>query len=101
MNTTFWNGVITVQGFDLSWKIMRLGGVSNNLNDYRGLAVSVSLEPDRTKELVIEFPFEEYEHGAPKSKSAFLERLRGCIEAAMEEGWLPTKRGKAFIYQPE
>lgn len=98
---SFWKGVINVQGIDYTWAITRLGGVSNNLNDYRGLAVSVSLEPQRTKELVIEFPYEEYEHMAPRSKSAFLERLRECIEAAMAEGWVPAKRGKAFIYQPE
>ena len=96
-----WKGVITIQDLELSWKITRLGGVSNNLNDYRGLAASVSLEPERTKELVIEFPFEEYEHGMPRSKSDFIDRLRGCIEAAMEEGWVPTKRGKAFNYQAE
>jgi hypothetical protein len=94
-------GVITIQGVDYAWEITRLGGVSNSLGDYRGLAVSVCLEPGRTKELVVEFPFEEFEFGPPKSKSSFVDRLRGCVEAAMSEGWVPTKRGKAFIYQPE
>lgn len=94
-------GVVTVQGIDYQWSIKRFGGVSNSHDNYRGLAASVCLEPGRTKELTIEFAFEEYEHGTPRSKSAFLDRLRECIEAAMSEGWVPTKRGKAFIYQPE
>ncbi len=98
---SFWKGIITVQGFDLSWKMTRVGGVSNNLDQYRGIAVSVCLEPDRTKELVIEFPFEEFEYGMPRSKSAFLDRLSTVIEAAMEAGWVPTKRGNTFIYQVE
>lgn len=94
-------GVITVQGVECAWEITRLGGVSNSLDDYRGLAVSVCHEPGRTKELVVEFPFEEFEFGPPKSKASFVERLQVCVEAAMSEGWVPTKRGKAFIYQPE
>jgi hypothetical protein len=98
---SLWKGVITIEGIDYVWSITRLGGVSNSLGDYRGLAVSVCLEPGRTKELIIEFAFEEYELSVPRSKSSFLERLRGCIEAAMSEGWVPGKRGKAFIYQPD
>src|ERR1043166_9501969 len=96
-----WKGVINIEGVDYAWTITRLGGVSNSLNDYRGLAVSVSLEPERTKELVIEFPFEEFEFGMPRSKSGLVDRLRGCIETAMAEGWVPDKRGKAFIFYPD
>jgi hypothetical protein len=93
-------GVVSVQGVDYVWSIERFGGVSNNTDQYRGLAVSVSLEPGRTKELFIEFPFEEFEFSPPKSKSAFTERLCGVIEAAMAEGWVPDKRGKTFYYEP-
>src|SRR5688500_5149765 len=78
-------GLITIEDVELQWSIKRFGGVSNNNDAYRGLAVSVSLEPGRTKELVIEFPFEEYEFSPPKSKSVFLDRLRQVIDAAMEE----------------
>ncbi len=94
-------GVIAIQGVDYVWSIKRFGGVSNSNDGYRGLAVSVCLEPGQTKELIVEFPFEEYEFAVPKSKSSFLARLHECTEAAMSEGWVPTKRGKAFIYQPE
>ncbi len=98
---SFSKGLVTIEGVDYAWSIKRLGGVSNSLGDYRGLAVSVCLEPGQTKELVIEFPFDEFEFSAPKSKSSFIDRLRECTQAAMAEGWVPTKRGKAFIYQPE
>lgn len=94
-------GLLRIEDVELQWSIQRFGGVSNNTDTYRGLAVSVSLEPGRTKELIIEFPFEEYEYSPPKSKAAFLDRLRHVIHAAMEEGWNPAKRGKAFVYQPE
>jgi hypothetical protein len=91
-------GTIVVGAVEYSWVITRWGGASTAYENLRGVAVSVALSRGRTKELIVEFPFSEFLFGPPESKHSFLERLSNCVEAALSEDWVPTKRGKAFIY---
>lgn len=92
------NGLIRVGGTEYSWTIKRWGGASTAYENLRGLAVSVALKEGVTKELTIEFPFKEFLFDAPPSQATFLKRLGACIEAGLAAGWVPSKRGKRFIY---
>ncbi len=91
-------GTIQIEGMELTWEIKHLGGSSSMYENYRGLSVCVVLEKSKTKELVITYPFQDYWWAAPSSKTEFLNRLSTSIYEAIDAGWVPTKRGKAFIY---
>ena len=90
---------VSVQGFDLRWNIYRRGGASTAYENNRGLAVTLSVEPGQTRELRIEFPFGAYFFDMPKQESEFVEKLRDAIAEAIDAGWRPNSRGKAFVFE--
>ena len=92
------SGQLEVQGVELQWHVRHWGGASNAYENHRGLSVSVCVEPNRTKELIIDFPFTDYFFDAPKSELELNSRLRSCVEAAMEAGWHPHSRGRSLVY---
>lgn len=92
------SGVLLIADNECKWTVQRLGGVSNLFEEHHGLSVSISVEPGRTRELVIEFPFQTYHFQPPADQGEFEKRLRAAIEAAMEAGWRPVSRGKAFQF---
>lgn len=93
------SGIIKIDGIELNWEIRHLGGASNLYENYRGLSVSVVQARGKTKELIINFHFQDYWWSLPRSKQDFLDRLKSSIKAASDAGWAPTKRGRAFVYE--
>lgn len=89
-------GSIAINQLELHWNILHWGGCSNAYENHRGLAVKIVLVPNKTKELILEFPFDCYFFGPPKSKQEFLENLSCGIELALNNGWIPEKRGNPF-----
>jgi hypothetical protein len=64
----------------------------------KGLSVSVSLDPGRTRELILEFPFAVFgEERSPKREKVAV-ALRPAIEAAITAGWKPDSRGRPFRF---
>ena len=91
-------GNMRVGDNDLQWHVRHWGGASNAYENHRGISVSVCVEPGKTKELLIEFSFTDYFFTAPPQQAPFEKRLRIAIETAIEVGWSPLARGKAYVY---
>ncbi|MRR55058.1 MAG: hypothetical protein EG822_11185 [Deltaproteobacteria bacterium] len=99
MSKTPKSGTIEIDGIELAWEIRHLGGASNMYENYRGISVSVVHTKGATKELIINFHFQDYWWALPPSKQEFEDRLTATIKEAIAAGWAPTRRGKAFIFE--
>lgn len=64
-------GCISFADLELTWAILHLGGGSNLYDNIRGMAVKIILEPNKTKALVIEFPFKKYFSTLPNQSKSF------------------------------
>lgn len=97
------HGVITVDGDDYHWRVRHwVGGpVKGAGGGCGGLSVSVSTDPGKRRELIVEFPYVEFGQGKPKSEVGFALRLQGCIEAAIADGYRPNSRGRPWIWEAE
>lgn len=60
-------------------------------------SVSVALQPERTRELILEFdlPFEASEGGGD---SDLVQEIANGIRLARAAGWEPESRGRAFRF---
>src|SRR5215216_4589085 len=65
----------------------------------KAVSVSVSLNPSRTRELILDFTVDvEHDEGtSPDAK--VLRALPPAIRAAREAGWDPESRGRAFRHE--
>lgn len=92
------SGVITIDDDEFFWQVRHWVGAPLAEGGCGGLSVSVSVDPGRRRELIVEFPFAEFGTGKPRSELQFQKRLRSCIEAALEEGWRANSRGRPWIH---
>lgn len=66
---------------------------------YKGVSISVTLQAFRGRELLLEYPYVHSiarHHRRPKPSDASLIKHIGL---AIEAGWDPASRGKAFAFQ--
>jgi hypothetical protein len=92
------SGIVSIGNTEYQWHVRHWGGASNAYENQRGLSVSVCAEPGRTKELLVEFAFTDYFFEPPPQQAEFERRLGAAVEAAIEAGWRPLARGKAFVF---
>ncbi|MCK9193029.1 MAG: hypothetical protein M0P19_04070 [Nevskia sp.] len=86
-------------GDDLfQWRVRHWVGAPLPEGGCGGLSISISVDPGRRRELIVEFPFAEFGLSRPRSEPQFQNRLRACIEAALEEGWCANSRGRPWIH---
>lgn len=64
----------------------------------KAISISVSLRPERTRELILDFTLKIGPEEATPSAARFARALAPAIRAAMEAGWDPETRGRAFRY---
>ena len=65
----------------------------------KALSLSVALRPERTRELILDFTL-KVEHGdGPPSEARLLRALETGIRSALEAGWDPESRGRAFRHE--
>lgn len=64
----------------------------------KAVSVSVSLQPGRTRELVLDFVVNVSATDAP-SDARILRALPDAIRSARDAGWDPESRGRAFRHQ--
>ena len=62
----------------------------------KAVSVSVSLHPERTRELILYFTAKLGEGDATPSEARVLRALPPAIRSALEAGWYPESRGRAF-----
>ena len=97
------HGVIVIGDDEFHWQVRHwVGGPSKGgAGGCGGLSITVSTDPGKRRELIVEFPYVEFGQGKPKSEIQFAKRLQGCIEAAMEEGWRANSRGRPWIHEAD
>jgi len=83
------------------WRVRHYASASSPYENVQGVSACVRLRGKCAKELVIDFPVRDYFFRKPSSTTAFEERLRKCIRGAIEIGWKPDSRGKAFRVKVE
>jgi hypothetical protein len=64
----------------------------------KAVSVSVSLHPGRTRELILDFTVNVADGDSP-SDARVLRSLPSAIRSAMEAGWDPESRGRAFRHE--
>ena len=64
----------------------------------KAVSVSVSLQPGRTRELVLDFTVNVGDNDAP-SAARVVRALPGAIRSAIDAGWEPESRGRAFRHE--
>lgn len=93
------SNVIQVFNHELHWHIRHFTGRSNLYEGLRGISVSVCKDPGHSKELIIDFPSNEYIIGKPSSAKEFEVRITGIVEEAITNGWNPDSRGKTKVWK--
>ena len=64
----------------------------------KGVSISVWRKPDRTRELILDFPFSLFKENRSPGKKSLLAVLPPAIQAAIEAGWDPDSRGCTFRF---
>ena len=90
------NTTVSVDGAEYAWSY-RHGWVVWG-KGIKAVSVSVSLHPERTRELILDFTVKMTEGDAP-SDARVVRALPAAIRSAQEAGWDPESRGRAFRHE--
>jgi len=95
-------GLIEVNGVRLSWQLLSEPQWTSE-HGYKGLCISVRTEDRVRRELILEYPMPNKRtgNGLPQlpQRPKFSERtIDEGIRQAMDAGWEPESRGKAFVH---
>ncbi len=88
---------IAVDGMVYRWRA-RHGWVLDGHVGLKGISISVWLEPGRTRELILDFPFAVFGLDRSPQQTALIAALRPAIQAATAAGWRPESRGRTFRF---
>jgi hypothetical protein len=66
----------------------------------RAISVSVSLDPSRRRELILDLTMTLTPEDDRPSEMALAKAVEHGIREAMEAGWDPDSRGRSFRYEP-
>ena len=91
------NTVVKVDGVDYAWSY-RHGWVVWG-KGIKALSLSVSLQPGRTRELILDLTVTVDDQALPPAEARVLRALEAGIRAAIEAGWNPESRGRAFRFE--
>ncbi len=89
--------VVCVDGTNYAWTY-RHGWIVRG-KGIQAISISVSLNPERTRELILDFISTVDDEGSPPSAGRVVRALEAGIRAAREAGWNPESRGRAFRYE--
>jgi len=88
---------VTVDGDDYAWSYRHGWTVWGK--GIKAVSVSVSLHPERTRELILDFTLKVNEGDGTPSDARVLRALESAIRSAREAGWEPESRGRAFRHE--
>jgi hypothetical protein len=95
-------GVAKIDGVGLRWELLSEPQHSNSGDGYIGLRISVQVVDGGRRELIIEDPFPRDSRGfrmfLPQRPPVTAKMVEVSIHQAIEEGWDPSSRGKAFMF---
>jgi hypothetical protein len=88
---------VAVDGVDYVWS-HRHGWIVWE-KGIKAVSISVSLHPERTRELILDLTLKLRAEEATPSEARLMRALAPAIRAAMEAGWDPESRGRAFRFE--
>jgi hypothetical protein len=88
---------LVLEGVSYLWTL-RHGRIVDSGKGLKGFSVSVLLEPGNRRELILDFPFSSFGLERRPSTRTVEDALDSAIPAAIEAGWDPESRGKAYRY---
>ena len=94
---------IILSEIEYFWYLRHWALPVNRSNPYEketGISVGVWLKPKKTRELIIDFNFDDYYFDKPDLKMELEPRVIQSINEAIEDGWDPESRGKPYGYLP-
>ena len=65
----------------------------------KAISISVSLRPGRTRELILDFTMRVGPEDGSPSDARVVQALEPAIRSAVDAGWDPESRGRAFRYE--
>lgn len=89
--------IVAVDDTDYAW-VFRHGWVVWG-KGIKAISISVSLNPGRTRELILDFTVKLNDEDGTPSDARVLRVLETAIRSAREAGWDPESRGRAFRYE--
>jgi len=97
-------GEAVIDGVSLLWELVSEPQWSNSGDGYKGLCISVRVADEARRELIIEYPYPKGANGRPlpvPQRPAVTPKLvEASINQALNAGWDPSSRGKAFVFYP-
>jgi hypothetical protein len=85
---------VSVDGTDYAWSYRHGWRVWGK--GLKVISLSVALKPQRTRELILDFTVKVGAEGASPGEAQVARALEGAIRSALEAGWDPESRGRAF-----
>lgn len=89
--------VVTVDAVDYVWAYRHAWTVWGK--GIRAVSISVSLNPGRTRELILDFTADVSRDEGTPSEVRVARALEPAIRSAREAGWDPESRGRAFRHE--
>lgn len=86
-----------VDGTDYAWSYRHGWQVWGK--GIQAISMSVSLNPGRTRELILDFTLKVNIEDGPPSEARLLDALQSGIRSARKAGWDPESRGRAFRHE--
>jgi len=89
--------LLTIDGTTFTWE--RRHGFVIDGKLLHAYSFSVALQPERTRELILDFTLRPDDRGLPPTEKRVMAMLEDGVRAALEGGWDPESRGRAFRFQ--
>lgn len=97
-------GTATIHELTLRWTLTSEPQWSNSGDGYKGMCISVQVADQARRELIIEYPYPKDGDGRPRPvpqrPTVTPALVEASIRQAIDAGWDPSSRGKAFIFYP-
>jgi len=91
------NSIVVVDGVSYAW-VHRHGWHVWGKN-IKVISISVSLRPERTRELILDFTLEVSPQDDTLTEARLAPALAAAIRSALRAGWDPESRGRAFRFE--
>jgi hypothetical protein len=88
---------LVINNEEYFWRF-RHGPVANQEAGLKGISISVWRKQDRTRELILDFPFSLFGKSRLPEIKALLALLPPAILDAIAVGWDPDSRGRPFRF---
>jgi hypothetical protein len=97
-------GEAVIDGEALVWELTSEPQWSNSGDGYKGLCVTVRVADAFRRELIIEYPYPTDKKTGrplpvPQRPDLSQAMVENAIAAAVDTGWDPASRGKAFVFR--